>query len=72
MLSINVFQGASEQYCVKIGVWRAILIQRMGPPDSIIANALPVADFIDSIGHWRTLVRELAMSALPAEADVLG
>jgi len=54
MLSINVFRGASEQYCFKIGVRRATLIQRTRHLDSIVARALLVADFIDSIDPKRT------------------
>ena len=42
-------EGASRQHCVKIGVSRAILTQRTRHLDSIIANALRVSDFIDSI-----------------------
>jgi len=49
MLSINVFRGASEQHCFEIGVWRATLIKRTRHLDSIVARALIVADFIDSI-----------------------
>ena len=49
MLSINVFRGASEQHCFKIGVRRATLIQKTRHLDSIIARLLLVADFIDSI-----------------------
>src|SRR5665648_621597 len=49
MLSINVFRGASEQHCFKIGVWRAISIQETRHLDSIVARALLVAEFIDSI-----------------------
>jgi len=54
MLSINVFRGASEQHLVKTGVWRAISIQKTQPLDSIVARALLVADFIDSIGQKPT------------------
>jgi len=54
MLSINVFRGASEQHCFKIGVRRATLIQRTRHLDSIVARALLVADFIDSIGQKLT------------------
>jgi len=54
MLSINVFRGASEQHCFKIGVWRATLIQRTRRLDSIVARALLVADFIDSIDPKQT------------------
>jgi hypothetical protein len=54
MLSINVFRGASEQHLVKTGVWRAISIQKTQPLDSIVARALLVADFIDSICQKRT------------------
>jgi hypothetical protein len=54
MLSINVFRGASEQHCFKIGVRRATLIQKTQHLDSIVARALLVADFIDSIGQKRT------------------
>jgi hypothetical protein len=49
MLSINVFRGANKQDCFKIGVRRATLIQKMRHLDSIVARALVVADFIDSI-----------------------
>ena len=45
---------AAEQYWFKIGVWRAILIQRTGRRDSIIAKAIVVGDFIDSIDPKRT------------------
>jgi hypothetical protein len=55
MLSINVFRGASEQHCFKKGVWRAILIQTMPHLDSIVAQSLLVADFIDSIDPEQTL-----------------
>jgi len=51
MLSINIFRGASEQHCFKIGARRATLIQRTRPLDSIVARVLLVADFIDSIGQ---------------------
>jgi hypothetical protein len=54
MLSINVFRGASEQHCFKIGVRRATLIQETRHLDSIVARALLVADFIDSIGQKLT------------------
>jgi len=54
MLSINDFRGANEQDCFKIGVRRATLIQKTRHLDSIVARALLVADFIDSIGHERT------------------
>jgi hypothetical protein len=54
MLSINDFRGANEQHCFKIGVRRATLIQKTRHPDSIVARALLVADFIDSIGQKRT------------------
>jgi len=66
MLSINVFRGASEQHCFKIGVWRATLIQRTRHLDSIVARALLVADFIDSIGQkpWR----ERSLPAAPGTA----
>ncbi|MBK5198240.1 MAG: hypothetical protein JJE37_08155 [Methyloceanibacter sp.] len=36
------------------GVWRATLIQRTRHLDSIVARALLVADFIDSIGQKLT------------------
>jgi hypothetical protein len=32
MLSKNVFRGAREQHCFKIGVWRATLIQKGTAP----------------------------------------
>jgi len=54
MLSINVFRGASEQHCFKIGVRRATLIQETRHLDSIVARALLFADFIDSIGQTRS------------------
>ena len=54
ILSINVFRGASEQHCFKIGVWRATLIQRTRHLDSIVARALLVADLIDSISQKLT------------------
>ena len=56
MLSINVFRGASEKHCFKIGVWRAISIQRTRHMDSIDARALLVADFMTAStqsGHSR-------------------
>jgi hypothetical protein len=49
MLSINVFRGAREQHCFKIGVRRATLIQETRHLDLIIARPLLVVDFIDSI-----------------------
>jgi hypothetical protein len=64
MLSINVFRGASEQHCFKIGVWRATLIQRTRHLDSIVARVLLVADFIDSIGQKRTFPAAMTMGPL--------
>jgi hypothetical protein len=55
MLSKNVFRGASEQHLFKIGIWRATLIQRARQLDSIVARALLVAEFFDSIDPKRTL-----------------
>jgi len=72
MLSINVFRGASEQHCFKIGVWRAILIQKTWHLDSIVARALLLADFIESIGHSEKSALKLGMSAIPAGADIRG
>jgi len=57
MLSKNVFRGASEQHCFKMGVWRATLIQRTRHLDSIVARALLVAEFFDSIRQKRTSQR---------------
>jgi hypothetical protein len=54
MLSKNVFRGANEQHLFKIGFWRATSIQKTWYLDSIVARALHVADFIDSIGQNRS------------------
>ena len=42
---------------IKIGVWRAISIQKTRHLDSIVAHALLVVDFIDSIGQKLTQSR---------------
>jgi hypothetical protein len=49
MLSKNVFRGAKEQHYIKMGIWRATLSRKTRHLDSIVARALLVADFIDSI-----------------------
>jgi hypothetical protein len=41
----------------RLAVWRATLIQNTRRLDSIVARALLVADFIDSIGPKRALLR---------------
>jgi len=43
------FRGVSEQHCFKRGVELATLIQKTRHLDSIVARALLVSDFIDSI-----------------------
>jgi hypothetical protein len=70
MLSINVFRAPTEQHWAKMRVWRATLIQRMRHLDSIIADKLVVGDFIDSIGHSATGVRQFATSALGTTPDI--
>ena len=54
MLSINVFRGASEQHCFKIGVRRATSIKKTRRLDSILAHAPHVADFVNKICHKQT------------------
>jgi hypothetical protein len=54
MLSKNIFRGANEQHLFKIGFWRATSIQKTWHLDSIVARALHVAVFIDSIDPDRT------------------
>jgi len=49
MLSINVFRRASEQHLIPDRSLARSLIQRTRHLDSIVARALIVADFIDSI-----------------------
>ena len=48
------FRGVSEQHCFKRGVELATLIQKTRHLDSIVARALLVAEFIDSIDPKRT------------------
>jgi hypothetical protein len=63
MLLINVFRGVSEQHCFKIGVELATLIQEPPHLDSIVAQPLLLADFIDSIGQKPTLPAPSVTSA---------
>jgi hypothetical protein len=46
------------------------LIQRTRPSDSIIADALLVADFIDSIGQSATSAGHASISERRPEADI--
>jgi hypothetical protein len=72
MLSINVFQGASERATSSQDRSLAHNIDSNNVRlDSIIAQARLVADFIDSIGHERKSETASLMSALPSRTDIL-
>jgi hypothetical protein len=56
-MGVHLMAAGARLQLSEIGVWRAISIQKTRHLDSIVAHALLVVDFIDSIGQKLTQSR---------------